>query len=109
MPGEIAPPSLIIEVVEVRGKCPVHKIGDKIVIQRPGIDLGKDRQPVHTRQALFTLLCRRLKRGERIPGNWGCPPTREMPTSSASTPGHLILKAGRLFSGVAGSKQWIET
>lgn len=32
---------LIIEVVEVRGKCPVHKVGDKIVIDGAEIDLQK--------------------------------------------------------------------
>jgi len=26
---------LEIDVVEVRGKCPVHKVGDKIVIDGP--------------------------------------------------------------------------
>jgi uncharacterized repeat protein (TIGR04076 family) len=28
---------LEIGVVEVRGKCPVHKVGDKIVIEGPDI------------------------------------------------------------------------
>jgi uncharacterized repeat protein (TIGR04076 family) len=30
---------LEIEVVEVRGKCPVHKVGDKIVVDGPNIVL----------------------------------------------------------------------
>ena len=30
---------LIIEVTEIRGKCPVYKVGDKIVIDGPEIDL----------------------------------------------------------------------
>lgn len=32
---------LEIEVVEVRGKCPVHKVGDKIVIDAARIVLDK--------------------------------------------------------------------
>ncbi len=32
---------LEIEVCEVRGKCPVHKVGDKIVVDDPKIVLGK--------------------------------------------------------------------
>ena len=32
---------LIIEVVEIRGKCPVYKKGDKIVIDGPEIVLEK--------------------------------------------------------------------
>ena len=30
---------LIIEVVEIRGQCPVHKLGDRIVIEGPSINL----------------------------------------------------------------------
>jgi uncharacterized repeat protein (TIGR04076 family) len=32
---------LEIEVIEVRGSCPVHKVGDKMVIDDPRIVLGK--------------------------------------------------------------------
>ena len=32
---------LICEVVEIRGNCPVYKLGDKIVIDGPEIDLEK--------------------------------------------------------------------
>jgi hypothetical protein len=31
----LAMSKLIIEVSEIRGKCPVHKVGDKIVIDGP--------------------------------------------------------------------------
>ncbi|MEM1995213.1 MAG: TIGR04076 family protein [Nitrososphaerales archaeon] len=30
-----------VEVVEVRGRCPVHRVGDKIVIEGPSIVLDK--------------------------------------------------------------------
>lgn len=32
---------LEVEVVEVRGRCPVHRVGDKIVIEGPSIVLDK--------------------------------------------------------------------
>jgi len=32
---------LEIEVVEVRGRCPVHKVGDRIVIDGPSVVLNK--------------------------------------------------------------------
>ena len=45
---------LEIEVCEIRGYCPVHKVGDKIVIDDPEIILGKtDALCVH---ALSSLL-----------------------------------------------------
>jgi uncharacterized repeat protein (TIGR04076 family) len=45
---------LEIEVVEVRGCCPVHKVGDKIVVVGPKIVLEeKDALCTH---ALFSLL-----------------------------------------------------
>jgi len=33
--------SLIIEVAEIRGKYPVHRVGDRIVIEGPRIDFGR--------------------------------------------------------------------
>lgn len=32
---------LEVEVIEVKGRCPVHKVGDKIVIEGPSIVLDK--------------------------------------------------------------------
>jgi len=32
---------LEVDVVEVRGRCPVHKVGDRIVIAGPSIELEK--------------------------------------------------------------------
>ena len=37
----ILKPTLIIEVAEIRGKCPVHKIGDRIVIEGPRMNPEK--------------------------------------------------------------------
>ncbi len=34
-------PTLLFEVAEVRGKCPVYKVGDRIVIEGPRIDLER--------------------------------------------------------------------
>jgi len=45
---------LEIEVCEIKGKCPVHKVGDKIVIDGPKIILAKTNATcIH---ALSTLL-----------------------------------------------------
>jgi uncharacterized repeat protein (TIGR04076 family) len=45
---------LEIEVIEIRGKCPVHKVGDKMLIEGPKIVLDKtDSLCTH---ALSTLL-----------------------------------------------------
>jgi uncharacterized repeat protein (TIGR04076 family) len=32
---------VIIDVIEVRGRCPVHKVGDSVVIEGAKIDLKK--------------------------------------------------------------------
>lgn len=32
---------LVIEVIEIKGKCPVYKVGDKMVIDGPIIDLKR--------------------------------------------------------------------
>lgn len=45
---------LEIRVCEIRGKCPVHKVGDRIIVDGPSIALNKtDALCVH---ALSTLL-----------------------------------------------------
>jgi len=45
---------LEIEVCEIKGKCPVHKVGDKIVIDGPKIVMGQtDAACVH---ALSSIL-----------------------------------------------------
>jgi uncharacterized repeat protein (TIGR04076 family) len=45
---------LEIEVCEIRGKCPVHKVGDKIVIE--GAEIVLDRTDAVCVHALSTLL-----------------------------------------------------
>ena len=45
---------LEIEVVEVRGKCPVHRVGDKIVVDGPRIVL--DRTDALCIHALLVIL-----------------------------------------------------
>ena len=55
--AKAAEPKMIqvaIEVVEVKGKCPVHKIGDKIIIQGSRIDLGRtDNLCIHAMPSLL--------------------------------------------------------
>lgn len=51
------PHKLIITVRDIRGKCPVFKKGDRIVIDGPKIDLGKtDAVCVHALACLSTFL-----------------------------------------------------
>jgi len=45
---------LIIEVVEIRGKCPVHKVGDKIVIDGLRVDMERtDTTCIHALPSLL--------------------------------------------------------
>jgi uncharacterized repeat protein (TIGR04076 family) len=52
---------LEIEVVEIRGKCPVYKVGDKIVIDGPSTVLEKDGCTLHARTLSYTTLCRCIR------------------------------------------------
>jgi uncharacterized repeat protein (TIGR04076 family) len=46
--------TLVFEVVEIRGTCPVYKMGDKIVIIGPEIDLQEtDALCIHTLASLL--------------------------------------------------------
>jgi uncharacterized repeat protein (TIGR04076 family) len=48
---------LIITVNEIRGKCPVFNVGDKIVIKQPKIVLEKtDNLCVHALGAMFSMV-----------------------------------------------------
>lgn len=45
---------IIIQVKEIRGRCVVHKLGDRIVIKGPEIDMEKtDRLCIHTLPSLL--------------------------------------------------------
>jgi len=59
---------LEIEVVEVRGKCPVYKVGDKITIDGPRIVLEKtDALCIHARSITSTLPIRLCTNRNIIP------------------------------------------
>jgi len=48
---------LILTVKEIRGKCPVHKLGDKIVVESPEIVTAKtDALCVHALGSMLSLL-----------------------------------------------------
>jgi uncharacterized repeat protein (TIGR04076 family) len=48
---------LVLTVKEVRGRCPVHKIGDKIVIEVPKIDTANtDVLCVHALGSMLSML-----------------------------------------------------
>ena len=48
---------LIISVYEIRGKCPVHRVGDRITIEMPMLVLGEtDNVCIHALTAMQTIL-----------------------------------------------------
>jgi len=48
---------LIVTVKEIRGKCPVHKVGDKIVVDAPEIDTAQtDALCVHALGSMLSLM-----------------------------------------------------
>ena len=66
---------LEIEVCEIRGKCPVHKVGDRIVIDGPRIVLEEtDAVCVHALSSLLHYVLA-LEEGTD-PLNWVCPSRR---------------------------------
>jgi len=48
---------IIVEVVEIRGNCPVYRVGDKMVIKMPELILNEtDKVCIHALTAMQTLL-----------------------------------------------------
>jgi len=48
---------LVLTVKEIRGICPVHKVGDRIVVESPKIDVGKsDALCVHALGSMLSML-----------------------------------------------------
>jgi uncharacterized repeat protein (TIGR04076 family) len=59
---------LEIEVVEVRGRCPVHKVGDKIVVAGPKIVLEEtDALCTHALSSLLHYIVAFWMRGRILP------------------------------------------
>lgn len=48
---------LVITVKEVRGKCPLYQVGDKVIIDKSYINTKKSKNIcIHALSAMFTLL-----------------------------------------------------
>jgi len=48
---------LVLTVKEIRGRCPVHKVGDKIVVESPKIDTAQtDTLCVHALGSMLSML-----------------------------------------------------
>jgi len=48
---------LVVTVKEIRGKCPVHNVGDKIIVETPEIVTQKtDTLCVHALGSMFSIL-----------------------------------------------------
>jgi uncharacterized repeat protein (TIGR04076 family) len=86
---------LIIEVSEIRGKCPVYKIGDKIVIDGPEIVLEKtDAICIHALAPLLHYIV--ALRDGTDPSKLGLSKNGNMLTSNALILESLIQMVGEL-------------
>jgi len=48
---------LVLTVKEIRGRCPVHKVGDRIVVESPKIDTDEtDALCVHALGSMLSML-----------------------------------------------------
>jgi len=48
---------LVLTVKEIRGHCPVHRVGDRIVVESPKIDVDKsDALCVHALGSMLSML-----------------------------------------------------
>lgn len=48
---------LVLNVKEIRGRCPVHKVGDRIVVDSPKIDTTKTNALcIHALGSMLTML-----------------------------------------------------
>ena len=87
---------LIIEVSEIRGKCPVYKKGDKIVIDGPEIDLEKtDAICIH---ALAPLLHYVVALRDRVdPRKLGLSKEKDVAYIQCVDPGEPYTKGGTVI------------
>ncbi|NIR87468.1 TIGR04076 family protein [Candidatus Bathyarchaeota archaeon] len=87
---------LEIEVCEIRGKCPVHKVGDRIVIDGPKIVLEKtDAVCVH---ALPSLLHYNIALDEDVdPRKLGLSKERETAYIQCVDPGEPYTSGGTVI------------
>ena len=87
---------LEIEVCEIRGKCPVHKVGDKIVIDGPKIVIAKtDAVCVH---ALSSLLHYVIALDEKVdPRKLGLSKKRDSAYIQCVDPGEPYTSGGTVI------------
>ncbi len=86
----------VIEVAEIKGKCPVYKVNDKIVIEGPRINLKKtDNICIH---ALSSLLHYAVALGEGIdPRKLGLSKTEKYAYIQCVDPGEPYTKGGTVI------------
>lgn len=87
---------LIIGVAEIRGKCPVHKVGDKIVINGPKIHMERtDTVGIH---ALPSLLHYVVALREGIdPRKRGLSKEKDVAYIQCVDPGKLYTEGGTVI------------
>ena len=86
---------LEIEVVEVRGYCPVYKVGDKIVIDDPAIVLEKtDALCVHALSSLLHYVLVLERSGDPVELGLTKPEDREHAYIQCLDPGEPFTHGG---------------
>ena len=89
---------LEIEVCEIRGHCPVHKVGDKIVIDDPEIVLGKtDALCVHALSSLLHYVLVLEKGADPVELGLSKPENREHAYIQCVDPGEPYTRGGTVI------------
>ena len=89
---------LEIEVCEIRGKCPVHKVGDKIVIDDPRIVLEEtDAVCVHALSSLLHYVLALEEGADPVKLGLSKPEDREHAYIQCVDPGEPYTKGGTVI------------
>ena len=89
---------LEIEVCEIRGHCPVYKVGDKIVIDDPEIVLGKtDALCVHALSSLLHYVLVLEKGADPVELGLSKPENREYAYIQCVDPGEPYTRGGTVI------------
>ena len=89
---------LEIEVCEIRGRCPVHKVGDKIVIDDPKIILEKtDALCTHALASLLHYVLALEKGADPVELGLSKPENREHAYIQCVDPGEPYTRGGTVI------------
>ena len=89
---------LEIEVVELRGRCPVYKVGDKITVKDPEIVLEKtDALCTHALSSLLHYVVALEKGADPVELGLSKPEDRENAYIQCVDPGEPYTRGGTVF------------